>query len=177
MQQKKDLKNRLFIFILTLMSPWALPWMYIKPLVIQPLLFQLLWSNVQDPSPWLIVSPELKVKLKSKPYDPKKSCWVPNKATHGYDEGLIETTDGEKVTVRIIEGREVKEKFAWGSDQFWPTTMILNFNRDKQGKQIRLLFALCSSLKDEVGPSFRTEQMSCTDHHCLRYIFTVRTHL
>ena len=31
-----------------------------------------------DPSPWLIVSDDLKVKLKSKPYDPKKSCWVPN---------------------------------------------------------------------------------------------------
>jgi hypothetical protein len=28
-----------------------------------------------DPSPWLMVSPELKIKLKSKPYDPKKSCW------------------------------------------------------------------------------------------------------
>jgi hypothetical protein len=28
-----------------------------------------------DPSPWLIVSPELKIKLKAKPYDPKKSCW------------------------------------------------------------------------------------------------------
>jgi len=38
-----------------------------------------------DPSPWLVVSPELKIKLKSKPYDPKKSCWVPNKATHGYE--------------------------------------------------------------------------------------------
>jgi hypothetical protein len=61
-----------------------------------------------DPSPWLLVSPELKVKLKSKPYDPKKSCWVPNKATHGYDEGLIESTDGDKVTVKILEGNEVK---------------------------------------------------------------------
>ena len=28
-----------------------------------------------DPSPWLSVSPELKIKLKAKPYDPKKSCW------------------------------------------------------------------------------------------------------
>ena len=60
-----------------------------------------------DPSPWLIVSPELKIKLKAKPYDPKKSCWVPNKATHGYDEGLIESTDGDKVTVKLLEGNEV----------------------------------------------------------------------
>jgi hypothetical protein len=60
-----------------------------------------------DPSPWLIVSDQLKIKLKSKPYDPKKSCWVPNKATHGYDEGLIESTEGEKVTVMILENKEV----------------------------------------------------------------------
>ncbi len=60
-----------------------------------------------DPSPWLLVSPELKIKLKSKPYDPKKSCWVPNKATHGYDEGLIESTEGDKVTVVILENQEV----------------------------------------------------------------------
>ena len=29
-----------------------------------------------DPSPWLVVSPELKTKLKAKPYDTKKSVWV-----------------------------------------------------------------------------------------------------
>ena len=57
-----------------------------------------------DPSPWLIVSDELKVKLKSKPYDPKKSCWVPEKGTGGYLEGLIESTEGEKVTVKILGG-------------------------------------------------------------------------
>ena len=60
-----------------------------------------------DPSPWLIVSPELKEKLKSKPYDPKKSCWVPEKATGGYLEGLIESTDGDKVTVQILTTKEV----------------------------------------------------------------------
>ena len=60
-----------------------------------------------DPSPWLIVSPELKEKLKSKPYDPKKSCWVPEKATGGYLEGLIESTDGDKVTVSILTTKEV----------------------------------------------------------------------
>ena len=54
-----------------------------------------------DPSPWLVVSAELKNKLKSKPYDPKKSCWVPNKADGGYLEGLIESKDGAKVTVNV----------------------------------------------------------------------------
>ena len=31
-----------------------------------------------DPSPWLAVSLEIKNKNKAKPYDPKKSVWVPN---------------------------------------------------------------------------------------------------
>jgi len=61
-----------------------------------------------DPDPWLVVSPELKVKLKSKPYDPKKSCWVPDKATGGYWEGLIDSTDGDKVTVTILETKDKK---------------------------------------------------------------------
>ena len=60
-----------------------------------------------DPCPWLVVSDELKVKLKSKPYDPKKSCWVPNKGTGGYDEGLIESADGDKVSVKILETGDV----------------------------------------------------------------------
>merc|ERR1711936_1534895 len=63
-----------------------------------------------DPCPdqWLIVSDELKVKLKSKPYDPKKSVWVPEKGTGGYDEGLIESVDGEKVSVKLTASKEVK---------------------------------------------------------------------
>ena len=59
-----------------------------------------------DPSPWLCVSHELKVKLKQKPYDPKKSVWVPNKTDGGYIEGLMESKDGAKVTVNI--GGEMK---------------------------------------------------------------------
>merc|ERR1712012_603348 len=61
-----------------------------------------------DPDPWLVVSPELREKLKSKPYDPKKSCWVPDKATGGYWEGLIDSTDGDKVTVTILETKDKK---------------------------------------------------------------------
>ena len=60
-----------------------------------------------DPDPWLVVTPELKIKLKAKPYDPKKSCWVPDKATGGYDEGVIDSTDGDKVTVTTIESKVV----------------------------------------------------------------------
>eukprot|EP00095_Tigriopus_kingsejongensis_P006362 maker-scaffold42_size484952-snap-gene-2.10 protein:Tk06362 transcript:maker-scaffold42_size484952-snap-gene-2.10-mRNA-1 annotation:"myosin heavy chain isoform 3" len=61
-----------------------------------------------DPSPWLEVSEELRIKLKAKPYDAKKSCWVPDKATGGYFEGLIDSTDGDKVTVTILETKDKK---------------------------------------------------------------------
>jgi len=59
-----------------------------------------------DPSPWLVVSDELKNKLKAKPYDTKKSVWVPNKADGGFLEGLKESVDGKKVTVNV--GGEMK---------------------------------------------------------------------
>lgn len=62
-----------------------------------------------DPSPWLIVSDALKIKLKSKPYDAKKSCWVPDKATGGFLEGLIKSTEGDKVTVTVLENQEVRQ--------------------------------------------------------------------
>jgi myosin heavy chain 6/7 len=64
-----------------------------------------------DPSQWLFVTDELKVKLKAKPYDAKKSCWVPDKATGGYFEGLIDSTDGDKVTVTILETKDVRQIF------------------------------------------------------------------
>ena len=60
-----------------------------------------------DPDPWLVVSEELRKKLNSKPYDAKKSCWVPDKATGGYWESLIESKEGGKVNVKILETGEV----------------------------------------------------------------------
>merc|ERR1712037_214439 len=58
-----------------------------------------------DPSPWLQVTPEMKVNNMKKPYDGKKSCWVPNKAEGGYLEGLTEqemkVADWEAVGVKI----------------------------------------------------------------------------
>ena len=60
-----------------------------------------------DPLPWLAVTEELKEKLMAKPYDAKKSCWVPDKSTGGYLEGMIESKDGDKVTVNINETGEV----------------------------------------------------------------------
>ena len=60
-----------------------------------------------DPDPWLVVSQELKKKLLAKPYDAKKSCWVPDKASGGYNEGLIESKDGAKVSVKLLASGEV----------------------------------------------------------------------
>ena len=65
-----------------------------------------------DPDPWLVVTPELRKKLNAKPYDAKTSCWVPDKATGGYFEGLIENKDGAKVTVKILETGDVSIYFA-----------------------------------------------------------------
>ena len=64
-----------------------------------------------DPDPWLVVSEELRKKLNSKPYDPKKSCWVPDKASGGYDEGMIESTDGDKVQVKLLKDASVSQWF------------------------------------------------------------------
>ena len=54
-----------------------------------------------DPSPWLLVSDAVKEKNKAKPYDPKKSVWVNNKADGGYLEGLLVERDGKKVKVNV----------------------------------------------------------------------------
>ena len=64
-----------------------------------------------DPEPWLVVSDELKKKLLTKPYDAKKSCWVPDKATGGYWEGMIESTEGDKVSVKILEDKTVSAPY------------------------------------------------------------------
>lgn len=64
-----------------------------------------------DPSPWLIVGEALKKKRDAKPYDAKKSCWIPDKASGGYLEALIESTDGAKVTVKVLETGDVSQEF------------------------------------------------------------------
>jgi hypothetical protein len=51
---------------------------------------QLLLSSIRilDPSPYLFVSFEMKKEDSLKPYDPKKSVWVPD-GEGGFDEALI----------------------------------------------------------------------------------------
>ena len=105
-----------------------------------------------DPSPWLIVSDELKVKLKSKPYDPKKSCWVPNKGTGGYDEGLIESADGDKVSVKLLEGGEVSIE----------SVLLCKINLD-------MLFGFYSNFWAENTEPFKKEYF----YNCYSFLWTV----
>ena len=53
-----------------------------------------------DPSPFLMVSFEMKKEDSLKPYDPKKSVWVPD-GEGGFDEALIDTQEGDKVNVKV----------------------------------------------------------------------------
>merc|ERR1711910_68976 len=53
-----------------------------------------------DPSPFLFVSFEIKKEDSLKPYDAKKSVWVPD-GEGGFDEALIDTVDGDKVNVKV----------------------------------------------------------------------------
>ena len=57
-----------------------------------------------DPCPYLVVTLEMKREDAMKPYDPKKSYWVPDGKT-GYMEGMLESDDGTKAIV--ICGHEV----------------------------------------------------------------------
>ena len=43
------------------------------------------------------------------PYDPKRSCWVPVKEG-GFVDGVIESTDGDKVTVKVEKEKRVLKK-------------------------------------------------------------------
>ena len=58
-----------------------------------------------DPSPYLMVSLEMKREAQAKPYDSKKSVWCPDGAG-GFSEAMLESDDGKKATVMV--GHEVK---------------------------------------------------------------------
>ena len=57
-----------------------------------------------DPVPYLYVSTEMKRTDMLKPYDAKKSYWVPD-GDGGFVEGQLQSDDGKKVQVLI--GHEV----------------------------------------------------------------------
>ena len=53
-----------------------------------------------DPLPYLVVSMEMKRDDALKPYDSKKSFWVPDNKG-GFAEGLLESDDGNKAIVML----------------------------------------------------------------------------
>ena len=59
-----------------------------------------------DPLPFLVVSMDMKRADMSKPYDSKKSVWVPaENKDDGFKEGMLESDDGKKAVVMV--GHEV----------------------------------------------------------------------
>ena len=48
-----------------------------------------------DPTQYLLPSIEMKREDQHKPYDPRKSVWIPCPKTGGYKEGLLESGDLE----------------------------------------------------------------------------------
>ena len=59
-----------------------------------------------DPSEYLIVSMDMKREDQMKPYDPKKSYWVPD-GKGGYIESILESDDGKNAKV-VVNGYEKK---------------------------------------------------------------------
>lgn len=59
-----------------------------------------------DPTPYLYVSAEQKMADSSKPYDPKKACWVPD-PEEGFVQGEIEGTKGDLITVKLPGGEVI----------------------------------------------------------------------
>jgi len=59
----------------------------------------------EDPTPYLFVSLEQRRIDQSKPYDSKKSCWIPDEK-EGYLLGEIKATKGDIVSVGL-QGGEV----------------------------------------------------------------------
>ena len=59
-----------------------------------------------NPTPYLVVSMEMKREAMSKPYDSKKSFWCPDGAG-GFSECMLESDDGKKATVMVGHEKKV----------------------------------------------------------------------
>lgn len=89
-----------------------------------------------DPTTFLYVSEEQKEIDQNKPYDPEKSCWIPDEK-EGFIEGEIQATKGDLVTV--CAGSETKD---------WKKDMVEEVNPPK--------FEKCEDMSDMTylnGPS------------------------
>merc|ERR1712168_402346 len=63
-----------------------------------------------DPTEFLLPSIEMKRADQQKPYDSKKSVWIPDEKTGGYKEGLLESGDVEDPASKCVVG-VAHEKF------------------------------------------------------------------
>lgn len=86
-----------------------------------------------DPSQYLFVSLEQKRIDQSKPYDAKKSCWVPDDK-EGYVLGEIKATKGDLISVGV-PGGEVRPFFVWSKGVFVCLSVV------SPSKQFLKLFA------------------------------------
>ena len=86
-----------------------------------------------DPCPYLYLSEELKQKIAEKPYDPKRSCYVPH-AEEKFCEGLIEETNGNKVKVKIVVGESKGDVKEYKQD------LVAQVNPPKVGKKTKIYF-------------------------------------
>ncbi|XP_045582192.1 myosin heavy chain, muscle [Procambarus clarkii] len=75
-----------------------------------------------DPTEFLFISMENKMQDATKPYDPKKSCWVPD-PKEGFIEGEIHGTKGDLVTV-----------YAAGETKNWKKDQVGQVNPPKYEK-------------------------------------------
>ena len=55
-----------------------------------------------DPTEFLLPSIEMKRADQQKPYDSKKSVWIPDEKTGGYKEGIMESGDLEDPASKCV---------------------------------------------------------------------------
>lgn len=84
-----------------------------------------------DPTPYLFVSLEQKRIDQTKPYDAKKSCWVPDEKD-GFALGEIRGTKGDLVTVGIPGGEVLHFTLSQVPDDNWRLvhSLFVNINNN-----------------------------------------------
>ncbi|XP_071512375.1 myosin heavy chain, muscle-like [Panulirus ornatus] len=75
-----------------------------------------------DPTEFLFISMEMKMQDATKPYDSKKSCWIPDDK-EGFIEGEIQGTKGDLITV-----------YAGGETKNWKKDLVQQVNPPKYEK-------------------------------------------
>ena len=107
-----------------------------------------------DPTPYLVVTLDMKREFQQKPYDTKKSYWCPD-GKGGYAECMLEEDDGTKAKV-IVGGFEVIYIFfteLFHIVYYFKSTLILQmatflaFYRKKSLSLKRLVKSILRSLR------------------------------